>query len=186
GRGTWSVRWSRPDGTGRPRGAPGRPARERSAGGLTRRHLGRRDHARTHRRVLTASPVALSPAGCGSRCPRGRRGDGRRRGPRRAARAGPAPARRAPGRSHPPVPGPRRCRRGSASCRALAASARAVLDLALRRLIASKQKSAMVDGNLIAGYALGNDATVLATDHDFAHIAAVTALQHEYVQPSLD
>src|SRR5699024_9752942 len=101
-------------------------------------------------------------------------------------RAGPAPARRAPGRSHPPVPGPRRCRRGSASCRALADSARAVLDLALRRLIASKQKSAMVDGNLIAGYALGNDATVLATDHDFAHIAAVTALQHEYVQPSLD
>ena len=65
-------------------------------------------------------------------------------------------------------------------------SNRAVLDLALRRLIASKQKSAMVDGNLIAGYALGNDATVLATDHDFAHIAAVTALQHQYIQPSLD
>ena len=70
--------------------------------------------------------------------------------------------------------------------RSLADSARAVLDLALRRLIASKQKSAMVDGNVIAGYALGNDATVLATDHGFAHIAAVTALQHEHVQPSLD
>lgn len=37
---------------------------------------------------------------------------------------------------------------------------------------------------LIAGHALVNDATVLAADHDFAHIAAVTALQHEYIQPS--
>lgn len=38
---------------------------------------------------------------------------------------------------------------------------------------------------LIAGYALVNNATVLASDHDFAHIAAVTALQHEYIQPSV-
>ncbi|MDN5685259.1 MAG: VapC toxin family PIN domain ribonuclease [Brachybacterium sp.] len=37
---------------------------------------------------------------------------------------------------------------------------------------------------LIAGYALVNDATVLAADHDFEHIAAVTALQHEYIQPA--
>lgn len=37
---------------------------------------------------------------------------------------------------------------------------------------------------LIAGYAILNDATVLAADHDFAHIAAVTELQYEYVAPS--
>ncbi|GAA4765513.1 PIN domain-containing protein [Microbacterium gilvum] len=37
---------------------------------------------------------------------------------------------------------------------------------------------------LIAGYAIVNDATVLAADHDFAHIAAVTDLQHEYLAPS--
>ncbi|MGN6128123.1 MAG: PIN domain-containing protein [Humibacter sp.] len=37
---------------------------------------------------------------------------------------------------------------------------------------------------LIAGYAIANDATVLTADHDFDHIAAVTALQHEYVAPS--
>ncbi len=37
---------------------------------------------------------------------------------------------------------------------------------------------------LIAGYAILNDATVLAADHDFAHIAAVTELRHEYVAPS--
>lgn len=37
---------------------------------------------------------------------------------------------------------------------------------------------------LIAGYAILNDATVLAADHDFAHIAAVTELRLEYVAPS--
>ena len=37
---------------------------------------------------------------------------------------------------------------------------------------------------LIAGYAILNDATVLAADHDFAHIAAVTELRYEYVAPS--
>ena len=37
---------------------------------------------------------------------------------------------------------------------------------------------------LIAGYALVNDATVLAADHDFEHIAAVTELRHEYLAPS--
>lgn len=37
---------------------------------------------------------------------------------------------------------------------------------------------------LIAGYALVNDATVLSADHDFDHIAAVTALNHEYIAPS--
>lgn len=37
---------------------------------------------------------------------------------------------------------------------------------------------------LIAGWAIKNDATVLACDHDFDHIAAVTDLKHEYVAPS--
>lgn len=37
---------------------------------------------------------------------------------------------------------------------------------------------------LIAGWAIGNDATVLACDHDFDHIAAVTDLKHEYLPPS--
>lgn len=37
---------------------------------------------------------------------------------------------------------------------------------------------------LIAGYAIANDATVLAADHDFDNIARVTDLQHEYVEPS--
>lgn len=37
---------------------------------------------------------------------------------------------------------------------------------------------------LIAGYAIVNGATVLTADHDFDHIAAVSDLQHEYVQPS--
>lgn len=36
---------------------------------------------------------------------------------------------------------------------------------------------------LIAGYAIVNDATVLAADHDFDHIAAVTDLRCEYVAP---
>lgn len=36
---------------------------------------------------------------------------------------------------------------------------------------------------LIAAYAIANDATVLAADHDFDHIAAVTDLSHEYVTP---
>lgn len=37
---------------------------------------------------------------------------------------------------------------------------------------------------LIAGYAITNDVTVLAADHDFDHIARVTDLQHEYIAPS--
>jgi predicted nucleic acid-binding protein len=37
---------------------------------------------------------------------------------------------------------------------------------------------------LIAGYALANDATVLAADHDFDLIATVTDLQSEYVPPA--
>jgi len=37
---------------------------------------------------------------------------------------------------------------------------------------------------LIAAYAIVNDATVLAADHDFGHIAAVSGLRHEYVAPS--
>lgn len=36
---------------------------------------------------------------------------------------------------------------------------------------------------MIAGYAMVNDATVLAADHDFEHIARVVDLQHEYVAP---
>lgn len=37
---------------------------------------------------------------------------------------------------------------------------------------------------LIAGWAIANDATLLACDHDFDHIAAVTDLKCEYVTPS--
>lgn len=38
---------------------------------------------------------------------------------------------------------------------------------------------------LIAAYAIVNDATVLAADHDFDHIARVSELQHEYVAPAV-
>lgn len=38
---------------------------------------------------------------------------------------------------------------------------------------------------LIAGYAITNDATVLAADHDFDHIAKVSSLAHEYIAPSI-
>lgn len=38
---------------------------------------------------------------------------------------------------------------------------------------------------LIAGYAIVNDATVLAADRDFDHIARVVELRHEYIAPSL-
>ncbi|MEU7764437.1 PIN domain-containing protein [Nocardia sp. NPDC049190] len=37
---------------------------------------------------------------------------------------------------------------------------------------------------LIAGYAIVNDATVLAADYDFEHIASVSDLQCEYIAPS--
>nr|WP_281497098.1 PIN domain-containing protein [Ornithinimicrobium sp. F0845] len=37
---------------------------------------------------------------------------------------------------------------------------------------------------LIAGYAIVNDATVLAADHDFEHLARVVDLRHEYLPPS--
>lgn len=36
---------------------------------------------------------------------------------------------------------------------------------------------------LIAGYAIVNDATVLAADRDFEHIARVTSLRCEYIAP---
>jgi len=34
-------------------------------------------------------------------------------------------------------------------------------------------------------YAIVNDATVLAADHDFGHIATVSGLRHEYIASSL-
>lgn len=37
---------------------------------------------------------------------------------------------------------------------------------------------------LFAGYAIVNDATVLAADRDFDHIAMVIELRHEYIAPS--
>ena len=37
---------------------------------------------------------------------------------------------------------------------------------------------------LIAAYALVNDAVVLSADHDFDHLAAVSDLRHEYLEPS--
>lgn len=37
---------------------------------------------------------------------------------------------------------------------------------------------------LIAGYAIVNSATILASDHDFSHIAAVCDLQYEYIAPA--
>lgn len=37
---------------------------------------------------------------------------------------------------------------------------------------------------LIAGHAIANDATVLAADHDFEHIAAVCDLKQEYIAPA--
>lgn len=42
----------------------------------------------------------------------------------------------------------------------------------------------LVGDILIAGYAIVNDATVMAADHDFDLIAEVTDLRHEYVAPS--
>ena len=39
-------------------------------------------------------------------------------------------------------------------------------------------------GLLIAGYAIVNDATVLTCDPDFLHIASVTELVAEYLQPA--
>jgi predicted nucleic acid-binding protein len=37
---------------------------------------------------------------------------------------------------------------------------------------------------LIAGYAIANDATVLAADRDFAHLARVTELRQEFIAPT--
>ncbi|KXO95545.1 PIN domain (plasmid) [Tsukamurella tyrosinosolvens] len=37
---------------------------------------------------------------------------------------------------------------------------------------------------LIAAYAIVNDATVLAADHDFEHIARVSELRHEFIAPT--
>ncbi|GAB3755802.1 hypothetical protein GCM10027591_04880 [Zhihengliuella somnathii] len=37
---------------------------------------------------------------------------------------------------------------------------------------------------LIAAYAIVNEATVLAADHDFDHIASISDLNHEYIAPA--
>lgn len=37
---------------------------------------------------------------------------------------------------------------------------------------------------LVAAYAIVNEATVLAADQDFVHIARVSGLQHEYLAPT--
>ena len=59
-----------------------------------------------------------------------------------------------------------------------------VLDIQSALWRAGLVRAAGVVDILIAGYAIANDATVLAADHDFDHIARVTDLQHEYVAPS--
>lgn len=59
-----------------------------------------------------------------------------------------------------------------------------VLDIQAALWNAGLVRSAGATDILIAGYALVNDATVLAADHDFDHIARVTDLRHEYVAPS--
>ena len=59
-----------------------------------------------------------------------------------------------------------------------------VLDLQAALWEAGLVRAAGAMDILIAGYAIVNDATVLAADHDFAHIAAVTELQYEYIAPS--
>jgi len=59
-----------------------------------------------------------------------------------------------------------------------------VLDIQGRLWASGLVRAAGAVDILIAGYALVNDAIVLAADHDFDHIAAVSDLRHEYVAPS--
>ena len=59
-----------------------------------------------------------------------------------------------------------------------------VLDIQAALWSSGLVRSAGAADILIAGYAIVNDATVLAADHDFDHIASVTDLRHEYVAPS--
>ncbi|MFP5022487.1 PIN domain-containing protein [Pseudonocardia phyllosphaerae] len=59
-----------------------------------------------------------------------------------------------------------------------------VLDIQSALWNAGLVRAAGATDILIAGYAIVNDATVLAADHDFGHIARVTDLRHEYVAPS--
>jgi predicted nucleic acid-binding protein len=59
-----------------------------------------------------------------------------------------------------------------------------VLDIQGRLWVGGLVRAAGAVDILIAGYAIVNDAIVLAADHDFGHIAAVSDLRHEYVAPS--
>lgn len=43
----------------------------------------------------------------------------------------------------------------------------------------------LVDNSVWLVYAILNDATVLAADRDFDHIAQVTDLKQEYIAPSI-
>ena len=59
-----------------------------------------------------------------------------------------------------------------------------VLDIQAALWTSGLVRSAGAVDILIAAYAIVNDATVLAADHDFDHIARVSDLQHEYVAPA--
>lgn len=59
-----------------------------------------------------------------------------------------------------------------------------VLDVQSALWNAGRVRAAGAVDILIAAYAIVNDATVLAADHDFDHIAQVTDLRHEYVAPT--
>jgi hypothetical protein len=59
-----------------------------------------------------------------------------------------------------------------------------VLDIQSRLWAGGLVRSAGAVDILIAGYAIVNDAIVLAADHDFSHIAAVSDLRHEYIAPT--
>lgn len=59
-----------------------------------------------------------------------------------------------------------------------------VLDIQHRLWTNGLTRAAGAVDILIAGYAIVNDAIVLASDHDFSHIAAVSDLRHEYIAPS--
>lgn len=59
-----------------------------------------------------------------------------------------------------------------------------VLDVQAALWNAGRVRAAGAVDILIAAYAMVNDATVLAADLDFVHIAKVTDLRHEYVAPT--
>ncbi|MFB8227906.1 PIN domain-containing protein [Cellulosimicrobium sp. NPDC055967] len=59
-----------------------------------------------------------------------------------------------------------------------------VLDIQAALWTSGLVRSAGAVDILVAAYAIVNDATVLAADHDFDHIARVSDLQHEYVAPA--